>query len=39
MWKKSSQGFEPEEIKMEKIPVKDDVGRERRRNNNQVKEL
>ena len=39
MWEKSSQGFEPKEIKMEKIPVKEDVGRERRRNNNQVKEL
>ena len=39
MRKKSSQGFEPEEIKMEKILVKEDVGRERRRNNNQGKEL
>ena len=39
MRKKSSQGFEPEEIKMENIPVKEEVGRERRRKNNQLKEL
>ena len=39
MWEKSNQGFEPEAIKMEKIPVQEDVGRGRRRNNNQGKDL